>query len=105
MDDAGIVGVLKCFSDLLHEVEGIALGDRAVEQELPQVYSFHILHHQAVEIIRLLDVENRHDKRMPQLRERARLAEEPLLECVIWLEVGPDDLDGNEPVQKRLAAL
>ena len=35
----------------------------------------------------------------------ARLAEEPLLEAVIGLEVGPDDLDGDEPVQERLAAL
>ena len=42
---------------------------------------------------------------MPQLRERPRLAEEPLLEGVISLEVGPDDLDGDEPVQERLAAL
>ena len=74
-------------------------------QELPQACPFHIFHHQAVEVFRLADVEHRHDERVPQLRERARLAEEPLLECVIGLEVGPDDLDGNEPVQERLAAL
>ena len=34
-----------------------------------------------------------------------RLAEKTLLEGVIGLEVGPDDLDGDEPVQERLAAL
>jgi hypothetical protein len=72
---------------------------------LPQAGPFHIFHHQAVEVSRLADVEHGHDERVPQLRERARLAEEPLLECVIGVEVGPDDLDGDESVQERLAAL
>ena len=75
------------------------------DQELPQARPLHVFHHQAVEVLRLADVEHRHDERVPQLRERARLAEEPLLERVIGLEVGPDDLDGDEPVQERLAAL
>ena len=99
------MGVLKCLGHLLHEVEGIALGNRTVGQQLPQAYPFHILHDQAVEVIRFVDVENRHDKRVPQLRERARLTEEPLLECIIGPEVGPDDLDGDKPVQERLASL
>ena len=105
VDDPGLVGVLERLGDLWHEVEDVALGDRTVFQELPQARPLHIFHHQAVELLRLVDVEHRHDERVPQLRERARLAEEPLLEGVIGLEVGPDDLDGDKPVQERLPTL
>ena len=105
VDDPGVVGMLEGLGDLRHEVEGIALGDRAVGQELPQAGPLDVFHHQAKEVTRLADVEHRRDERVPQLRERSRLAQEPVLECVIGLEVGPDDLDGDEPVQERLTAL
>ena len=69
VDDPGLVGVLEGLGDLRHEVEGIALGDRALGQELPQARPFHVFHHQAVEVARLADVEHRDDERVPQLRD------------------------------------
>ena len=66
VDYPSLVGVLKSLGDLRHEVEGIALGERTFFpfQKLPQARSFHIFHHQAVEVFRPADVENRHDKRV-----------------------------------------
>src|SRR5947209_8354215 len=53
----------------------------------------------------ICSVEYGHDIGMTQLRERARLAKEPLPEIVVALEFGPDHLDGDEPIEERLSPL
>ena len=104
VDDAGFMCVLQRLGDLRHEFERVALGDRPIDQQLPQAGAFHEFHDDVVKLVGLADVEHRDDVGMSQLGQRPRLADEPLLKLAVGLVVGPEDLDGHVPVEQRLTA-
>jgi hypothetical protein len=56
-------------------------------------------------LVGLSNVEYRHDVGMSEPGQRPRLPEEPLLKLAVGLVVGPENLDGDMPVEKRLTAL
>ncbi len=105
VDHALVVRVPESRADLDRDLCRAAGVDPAGLQQLAKALPVHVLHHDVVEGAGLAEVVDPDDVLVRQLRERTRLAREPLGEAGLLAELGPQDLERDPAVELLLPRL
>jgi hypothetical protein len=100
MEHAGRVGVGERISHLAHQQGGGAGRDRIPAKLRLQVAAFQKIHGQKSRLTGLAERVHRDDVGMPELRDRAAFAQQPLSKPRVG--AGRDQLQRHEPAQRNV---
>ena len=98
MDDALRVGGLDGVSDLRGDGKRVVERDRTLRDPLGQRRSVDELHHERVNVLRILDAVDVGDVRMVERREDLRFDLKPGEPLRVCSDAGRQGLDGDIPV-------
>ena len=95
MEETARVGLIEGICDATQDVEDLERLHRPLSEEIAEVATADVRHHQIEKTIHLACVVNRHHVRMPKVGRESRLSEESLAEGVVGSEFRRQDLDGT----------
>ena len=105
MHDPLIVGVLQGVANLRHDRQGLARGQPARADRLPQVDAIDVLHHQPADFAGLAKIVDGHDVGVIEPGQSAGLAGKPLGKGRVFGRFRRDHLQGHDPVEILLPGL
>ena len=105
VDDASAMGAIQRVGDLRGDLQRLRDGQCTPREPVFEGFPFHELEHEVVEAVLTADIVKRADMWVGEPGDRASLALEPLARERIARHVRRQDLDGNRPVQSRVARL
>ena len=107
MEDAGAMGLVEGVGNLSADAQRLIEGKRALRplEAGGERLALEILHHQVVDVAVAADVVHHADVRMGERGHGARLALESQPSLGIRGEILRQDLDGDRPIEPRVAGL
>ena len=99
------MGVLQRRAEFGNQGQRLRRAEARGLHRLAQVDAVDVFHRQPEVAAAFAEIMDRHDVRMAEFRQGPRLPREALREPGIVLQPGQQDLQGNQPVELRLARL
>jgi len=103
MDDPSLVRRLQSISNLIGVHERPIGRESATSQHIGERFPVEELHDQEFGAVLVADVEQRADVGVAQCSDRARFSIKPLPRCGISGKARRQDLNGDGPIQARVA--